>query len=151
MPYRKVKITAMKSNYNRQYMLKVGLFSAGALLCLIPLLSLPTVVSASTRPQAVHIAALNDCVNDISEGFSVETRNYYVGICYTNKGSFYVGRTKKTGDRLVIPVSYNKAKNVYLANNGEYTYTLDLNKNQLIINLPNGKLYTDKVIRVIDS
>jgi hypothetical protein len=151
MPYRKVKITAMKSNYNRQYMLKLGLFSAGALLCLIPLLSLPTVVSASTRPQAVQIAALNDCVNDISEGFSVETTNYYVGICYTNKGSFYVGRTKKSGDRLVIPVSYNKAKNVYLAKNGEYTYSLDLNKNQLVIKLPNGNLYTDKVIRVIDS
>ena len=77
MLYRKVKITAMKSNYNRQYMLKLGLFSAGALLCLIPLLSLPTVVSASTRPQTVQIAALNDCVNDILEGFSVETTNYY--------------------------------------------------------------------------
>jgi hypothetical protein len=142
----------MKSNYNnRQYMLKLGLFSAGALLCLIPLLSLPTVVSASTRPQAVQIAARNDCVNDISEGFSVETRNYYVGICYTKKGRFYVGRTKKSGDRLIIPVSYNKARNVYIAKNGEYTYTLDLNKNQLVINLPNGKLYSDKVIKVIDS
>ena len=151
MPYRKVKITCMKSNYNRQYMLKLGLFSAGALLCLIPLLSLPTIVSASTKPQAVQIAALNDCLNDISEGFSVETINYYVGICYTNKGSFYVGRTKKTGDRLVIPVSYNKAKNVYVAQNGEYTYTLDLNKNQLVINLPNGKFHIDKVVRVIDS
>jgi hypothetical protein len=141
----------MTSNYNRQYILKLGLFSAGALLCLIPLLSLPTVVSASSRPQVVQVAALNDCVNDISEGFSVETRNYYVGICYTNKGSFYVGRTKKSGDRLIIPVSYNKARNVYIAKNGEYTYTLDLNKNQLVIKLPNGKLYSDKVIKVIDS
>ncbi len=144
-------MTFMKRNYNRQYMLKLGLFSAGALLCLIPLLSLPSVVEAATRPQAIQIAAINDCVNDISEGFSVETRNYYVGICHRKNGVFYVGRAKKQSDRLILPVSYNRAKNVYVANNDKYTYTLDLKNNQLLIKLPSGKLYTDKVIRVIDS
>ena len=142
---------SMKRNYNRQYMLKLGLFSAGALLCLIPLLSLPSVVEAATRPQAIQISAINDCVNDISEGFSVETRNYYVGICHRQNGVFYVGRAKRGSDRLILPVSYNRAKNVYVANNDKYTYTLDLKNNQLIIKLPSGKLYTDKVIRVIDS
>ena len=45
----------------------------------------------------------------------------------------------------------NGALDSSFAQNGEYTYTLDLNKNQLIINFPDGNLYTDKVIKVVDS
>ncbi|MFH7029907.1 MAG: hypothetical protein ACHBN1_32230 [Heteroscytonema crispum UTEX LB 1556] len=144
----------MKPNYNRQYiMLKLGLLSAGALLCLIPLLSLPSIAEAAARPQTtLQLAARNDCVNGISEGFSVETTNHYVGICYTNKGSFYVGHVKKGNARsILLPVSYNKAKDIYVAQNGKYTYTLDMKNNLLVIKLPNGRLSTEKVIRVIDS
>lgn len=144
-------MVTMKSNYNRQYVLKLALFSAGALLCLIPLVSVPSVVSAGSRPQSAQIAAANDCLNDIKEGFAVETTNYYVGICYRKNNVFYVGQTKKGSDRLILPVAYNKAKNLYIARNDEYTYTLNMNQNQLIIKSPDGKIYTDKVIKIIDS
>jgi hypothetical protein len=49
----------MRRDSNRKYMLKLALFSAGALLCLIPLLSLPSVVEASAKPQAMQLAVRN--------------------------------------------------------------------------------------------
>jgi hypothetical protein len=138
----------MKPNYNRQHiMLKLGLLSAGALLCLIPLVSLPSIAEAAARPQTtLQLAAGNDCLNDISEGFSVETTNYLIGICYKNNEWFYVSHAKKGNARTFLPAFYNKAENTYVAQNSKYAYTLDLRNNQLTINLPNGRISTEKVI-----
>ena len=95
-------------------------------------------------------AAPNDCLNDIAEGFSVETRNYYAGICYTGNGTYYVGRSKNGNGSILLRVS-SPRRNVYVARNGRYTYTLDMNRNQLTIALPNGRRVVERVIRVIDS
>ena len=139
------------SNYNRTQIIKLGILTTGALLCLIPLICLPSIAEASPSHKIIQLAALNDCVNDISEGFSVETKNYSVGICFKNSGIFYIGRTKKSKTPIVLPATYNKKKNLYLAKNGQYTYTLDMRNKQLVIKLPNGKLAIEKVIREIDS
>ncbi|MBD1896707.1 hypothetical protein [Coleofasciculus sp. FACHB-129] len=145
-------MASVKLGLNGKQALKLALANAGALLFLAPTVQAAELTKsasgASDRP--IQIAASNDCINDIAEGFSVETTNHYVGICYTRKGTFYVGRAKNGKGSILLPVSSPK-RNVYVAKNGRYTYTLNLNTNQLIITLPNGRRSIERVVKIIDS
>ncbi|MCL1472850.1 hypothetical protein [Argonema antarcticum] len=133
--------------------LKIMLVGVGALLFLTPSAKAGQITASDSGVYGESIllaAAPNDCLNDIAEGFSVETRNYYAGICYTGNGTYYVGRSKNGNGSILLRVS-SPRRNVYVARNGRYTYTLDMNRNQLTIALPNGRRIVERVIRVIDS
>ncbi|MBD1891023.1 hypothetical protein [Coleofasciculus sp. FACHB-SPT9] len=71
-------MASVKLGLNGKQALKLALASAGALLFLAPTVQAAeltkTVSGASDRP--IQIAASNDCINDIAEGFSVETTNH---------------------------------------------------------------------------
>lgn len=139
--------------------LKMMLVGVGALLFLTPSVKAAQTTASdsgvygdlASRDRPILLAAApNDCLNDIAEGFSVETRNYYAGICYTGNGTYYVGRSKNGNGSILLRVS-SPRRNVYVARNGRYTYTLDMNRNQLTIALPNGRRVVERVIQVIDS
>jgi hypothetical protein len=145
----------------RKKVVKLTLAGVGAFLCLIPPANATqtpqnafnltqTDVSSGVKDKPLRLAAANNCLNDIAEGFSVETRNYFIGICYTQSGTFYVGHSKNGKNHILLPI-FSQNGNIYVARNGRYTYTLDMNKKQLIIKLPNGKRSIEGVIKVIDS
>lgn len=148
---------------NAKQIFKLALVGVGAVLCFTPEVKAAQITTGAsgvdqqsasatlTKQQPKLLAAAsNACLYDIAEGFSVETRNYYVGICYTNNGTYYVGHSKN-GNANILLRAYSPRRNVYVAKNNLHTYTLDLNRNQLIIKLPNGKRSVERVIRVIDS
>ncbi|MBD2185308.1 hypothetical protein [Aerosakkonema funiforme] len=142
------------SKFNSKQALKVMLVGVGALLFLNPSAKAAQLGASDSGVYGdramVLAAAPNDCLNDIAEGFTAETRNYYAGICYTGNGTYYVGHSKNGNGSILLRVS-SPRRNVYVARNGRYTYTLDMNRNQLTIKLPNGRQIVEKVIRVIDS
>lgn len=143
-----------KEKINGKQSLKIMLASLGALLFLTPAAKAEQIgannASVYGETPIIIAAAPNDCLNDIAEGFSVETRNYFVGICYTRNGAYYVGRSKNGNGRILLRLSSSRNK-VYVARSGRYTYTLDMNAYQLRIGLPNGRRITERVIKVYDS
>lgn len=124
---------------NSKPVIKLALVGAGAILISIPSFFQPAKADA-LRPIPI----------DCQEGFGAETTNYYVNICVNKNGYFYVGRAKNGLGRIVLPLSYIR-NGLYVARNGQYTYTLNENKRQLIITLPNGRRSIEQIIRIIDS
>lgn len=146
----------MTSQFNGKQALKMALVSLGTLLFFTSSAKAAEITANANETgiygnETILIAAApNDCLRDIREGFSVETRNYYAGICYTRNGTYYVGHSKNGNGSILLRLSSSR-NNVYVARNGRYTYTLDMNRNQLTIGLPNGRRVTERVLHVYDS
>ena len=132
-------MTLAKTKSNGTKEIKLALVCAGSFLLSIPQVFQP--------PKA---EAIEPIPIDCRESFGAETPNYYVNICYNKNGSFYVGRAKDGSGSVVLPASYRRI-GIYVATNGQHTYTLDENNHQLIITLPNGQRSIEQIIRIIDS
>lgn len=145
-------MTATKPQFNFKKV-SFALASVSALLLMTPAVKAtesPINQSVSPETTTFQIAQSNRCLSDLGEGFTAVTRNFNVGICYTQNGAYYVGRSRTGTGSLLLPLSSQRG-NVYVARNGRYTYTLNMNSRQLIITLPNGRRSIEPVIRVIDS
>ena len=144
----------IKSALNGKQALKMALLSLGTLLFLTTSAKAAEITAKDVgiygNEPVLIASAPNDCLNGIEEGFSVETRNYFAGICYTRNGTYYVGHSKNGNGSILLRLS-SARNNVYVARNGQYIYTLDMNRNQLTIGLPNGRRVTERVINVYDS
>ncbi len=140
----------MKFNFKGFSAFKLALLGTGACLLLTPQIFTPLTANAMPTSGSNQGAVSNNCLNDVGDGFSVETTYHIVGICYNMNGAFYVSYAKDGSGSIILPLT-DRSGNVYVANNNGYTYILDMNKQELIIKSPNGNRYSERVKRVIDS
>jgi hypothetical protein len=136
------KLRANRLKINNQ-LLSISLAATATIVGFTPVLLLP--VYAQTTPVPVETTSEVAC----TEGFTAETNSYVVRICYSRGVLLYVG-TAKDGSGYVN-LNATSSNQVYVARNGGFTYTLNMNDKLLIITTPNGESYFEPVIRVVDS
>lgn len=124
--------------FNPEQLIKLILVGAGTSLFLFPSTFSPP--PAKTQPIPVSIR----CV----EGFTAETKSYYVSICHNRSGSFYVGLAKDGSDSFAVPITAGDDDGVYTARHEQSTYKLDMNKQEFTITRANGKQWVESVQRV---
>ncbi|MEC4894311.1 MAG: hypothetical protein SAL07_20075 [Oscillatoria sp. PMC 1051.18] len=92
------------------------------------------------------------CPNANSQELYVaETRDYALFICSAENNrqlpKYYIGAPKDGSRQLTITLSnYDRENEIFVANNGEYTYTLDFSRRRLMVRFPNGRVRTDRLV-----
>lgn len=101
---------------------------------------------AAAQGVSVEITRRVPC----SGGFAAETLRSVISICPGVNRLVYIGEAKD-GSGYINLSATSPEDQVYVSQNGGFTYTLNLKEQKLIITTPNGESFFEDITQVINS
>ncbi len=119
-----------------------------SLAILSTLMGLTSIATSPATAQGIPVEITRRV--PCSGGFAVETFRSVISICPGVNRLVYIGEAKD-GSGYINLSATSPEDQVYVSQNGGFTYTLNLKEQKLIITTPNGESFFEDITQVINS